>query len=99
MHFFFYNFILQMASVPPSMSTSSYQSHGFSLPVLGQIGPSVSQYTNAYNPMASMAPGMGRTMAKQAQPQQSELVNMAQVPDQVQSPPIKEQHPVSSSGT
>lgn len=87
-----------MATVPPSMNTSSYQPHGFNLPVLGQSGPSMNQYLHGYNPVASMAPGMGRTMTKQPQPQQSELVNMVQVPEQVQSP-IKEQHTVSSSGT
>lgn len=68
--------IVQMTSVPPSMSTSSYQPHGFGLPVLGQIGPSMNQYTNAYNPMSSMAPGMGRTMTKQPQPQQITVLEL-----------------------
>ncbi|XP_075226116.1 LSM14 family protein trailer hitch [Lycorma delicatula] len=88
--------IVQMTTVPPSMNTTPYQTHGFNLPVLGQSGPSMNQYLHAYNPVASMAPGMGRTMTKQPQPQQSELVNMVQVPEQVQSP-LKEQHTVSSS--
>lgn len=63
--------IVQM-TVPPSMGTSSYQPDSFN-PLLGQMGTSMAnQYSNMYNPMSSMAPGMGRTIIKPQQPQQQQ---------------------------
>ncbi|KAJ4428032.1 hypothetical protein ANN_24046 [Periplaneta americana] len=78
-------------SVPPSISSSAYhhQTGGFSHPVLGPMGPGLTQYTGAYSAMGAMtglpsavAPGLNlhrdpRSLSKH----QSELVNPVQVQD------------------
>lgn len=77
-------------SVPAGLGSSPYhQAGGFSHPVLGPMGPGLTQYSGPYGAMGAIpglpnavAPGMGlhrdpRSLSKQP----SELVNPVQVPD------------------
>lgn len=82
-------FFLQL-SVPAGLGSTAYhQTGGFSHPVLGPVGPGLTQYPGAYGAMgaitglpSAVAPGIGlhrdpRSLTKQP----SESVKPVQVPD------------------
>ncbi|KAK7873778.1 hypothetical protein R5R35_005770 [Gryllus longicercus] len=79
--------IVQLSVPPSGLASSAYPTQGFSHPVLGHMGPGLTQYP-AYGGMGAMtglpsavAPGMSLHRDPHSLPKQSELVMPVQVPD------------------